>query len=577
MDRLASQRELQALIVLAGKVDPSLQNALRKAQSETDKTSGKMAALSKAGAKVSSGLGKVVRTVAVPLVAGISLFGAEGVKLASDLAEVQNVVDVTFSKSADQINKWSQGALKAYGLSELQAKQYSSTLGAMMKSSGITGQGLVDMSEKLAGLSGDLASFYNLSTDEAFEKIRSGISGETEPLKQLGINMSVANMETFALSKGIKTSYQKMDQASQTLLRYNYLMSVSKDAQGDFVRTSGGFANQARLLKTSLQQLAAKAAQTLLPVLTQLAQKANQFIEKITNNPETLKKLQNVLMSVANVIGTVAKALYDVFVFISDNWPVLGPIIWGVVAALSAMVVINKVSKLIGSIGEAFTFITSKAGLVTLAIGALVTAGIWLYKNWDKVMKFLSKLWDGFKILISNVANFFSDIWNGVIDGFKSAWEGISDFFTGLWNGVLDILKTTVNSMITVINGVIDGINLIPGTIGDVIGVDLRIPNIPYLAKGGLANQPSICGEAGPEMVVPIKYKNPRSLSLLNQTAKAIGAGTTGGGPSYQITYAPVIYGGDKAEIQSALEADKAKFAAWFEEFLEQKERVSFG
>lgn len=104
------------------------------------------------------------------------------------------------------------------------------------------------MSKKLTELSADMASFYNLSNDMAFEKIRSGISGETEPLKQLGINMSVANLEAYALSQGIRTSFQNMDQASQTLLRYNYLLSVTGDAQGDFARTSNSWANQVKLM-----------------------------------------------------------------------------------------------------------------------------------------------------------------------------------------------------------------------------------------------------------------------------------------------------------------------------------------
>ena len=179
-------------------------------------------------------------------------FATESVGLASDLQEVQNVVDVTFGNDAKTIETWSKKANKQFGLTELQAKKYTSTLGAMMKSSGLTGKAVTGMSTDLAGLAADMASFYNLDFETAFEKIRSGISGETEPLKQLGINMSVANLEAYALSQGIDTAYESMTQAEQVTLRYNYLMQATSDAQGDFARTSDSLANSQRILSTNL-------------------------------------------------------------------------------------------------------------------------------------------------------------------------------------------------------------------------------------------------------------------------------------------------------------------------------------
>ena len=129
--------------------------------------------------------------------------GKDAIQSASDLQEVQNVVDVTFGEQgAKKIEDWAKTAGESFGLTETQAKRFTSTLGAMMKSAGMTGDQITEMSIDLAGLSADMASFYNLDFDTAFQKIRSGISGETEPLKQLGINMSEANLNAFALQKG---------------------------------------------------------------------------------------------------------------------------------------------------------------------------------------------------------------------------------------------------------------------------------------------------------------------------------------------------------------------------------------
>lgn len=237
----------------------------------------------------SDALGGMAGKIAGMVAGYLSLQGAmetvkNGIDYASDLAEVQNVVDVSFGKSAASINDWSQKALEAYGLNEVTAKRYNGTLGAMLKSTGVAGDSVVDMSEKLTGLAGDMASFYNLDTDAAFEKIRSGISGETEPLKQLGINMSVANLEAYALSQGITTAYDKMSQAQQTMLRYNYLMAATSDAQGDFARTSDSWANQTRLLSENWKEFVGKMAANLLPTLTAGISALNNVIKWMSDN-----------------------------------------------------------------------------------------------------------------------------------------------------------------------------------------------------------------------------------------------------------------------------------------------------
>lgn len=202
------------------------------------------------------------------------------IDLGSAVTEVQNVVDVTFGQSAGLINAFAKTSATTFGVSELSAKKYTGTLGAMLKSMGLSTDASLGMSTAITGLSGDMASFYNLDTDTAFEKIRSGISGETEPLKQLGINMSVANLEAYALSKGIKQSYGKMDQASQALLRYEYLMSVTADAQGDFARTTDTWANQTRVLSLQFDSLKATLGQGLINLLTPLLKLLNQLVAK---------------------------------------------------------------------------------------------------------------------------------------------------------------------------------------------------------------------------------------------------------------------------------------------------------
>lgn len=213
-------------------------------------------------------------------------FGKASIEAASDLAEVQNVVDVTFGESAREIDAWAKQAGKSYGLTETAAKRYSSTIGAMLKSQGMNEHEIVGMSEDLAGLAADMASFYNLDFDTAFDKIRSGITGQTEPLKQLGINMSVANLEAFALEQGITKSYTAMSQGEQTLLRYQYLMKATADAQGDFARTADGYANATRRVQASWETIKTKAGGLLMYAIEPLTSGLADMLDKLTEEPE---------------------------------------------------------------------------------------------------------------------------------------------------------------------------------------------------------------------------------------------------------------------------------------------------
>lgn len=252
---------------------------LKKVQQQTQSAT---SAVERQTDKIKSAFGKIGKAISVALsAAAIIRFGKSCIELGSDLAEVQNVVDVTFGAMSETINRFARDALEEFGLSETSAKNYSSTLGAMLKSMGFTTQAAAEMSMQMTGLAADMASFYNLDTDVAFEKIRSGISGETEPLKQLGINMSVANLEAYALSQGITKAYNSMTQQEQAMLRYNYLMSVTADAQGDFARTSDGWANQVRALTERFNALKATIGKGLIAVFTPVIRVLNALLSKI--------------------------------------------------------------------------------------------------------------------------------------------------------------------------------------------------------------------------------------------------------------------------------------------------------
>lgn len=242
-------------------------------------------------------LGNLLKTaIGFKAIRGLANLGKSAIGFGSAITEIENVVDVSFGSMADEAYKFASTAKEQFGLSELAAKQYSGTMMAMMKSSGVAQDAASKMSISLAGLAGDIASFYNIDTDTAFQKIRAGISGEIEPLRQLGINLSVANMEAYALSRGITTSYNAMSQAEKVALRYNYLMSVTGDVQGDFARTSGTWANQVRLLTLNFQSLSAVIGQGLIAGILPAIQALNALMSKLMQAANVFRNFMYVLM-----------------------------------------------------------------------------------------------------------------------------------------------------------------------------------------------------------------------------------------------------------------------------------------
>lgn len=291
-------------------------------------------------------------------------FGKAAVGVASDLNEVQNVVDTTFGDGSVKIDEWAKNAAEAFGESELQAKQFTSTLGAMFKSMGVGQADMEEMSMSLAGLAGDMASFYNLDPTEAFEKLRSGISGETEPLKQLGINMSVVNLEAFAMSEGITKSYQEMTQAEQATLRYQYIMSATADAQGDFANTSDSLANQQRILQLEIQTLAAEIGNDLMPIAQGAIEIARNGVEWVTEHKDALEKL-----TVAVGAAATGYAAWKAIIKAEELYDSVAKGIKGITSALSGAEAAGGLTAALGATG------TAASGLGSTILGALGPAG----------------------------------------------------------------------------------------------------------------------------------------------------------------------------------------------------------
>lgn len=230
----------------------------------------------KQATSIFSGMGKKI--AAGLSIAAFTKFTKDCIEVGSNVTEVQNVVDTAFKDLSGQADQWASNAMTNFGLSELSAKKYMGVFGQMSNAMGITGQAALDMAEDVTGLTGDVASFYNLSTDEAYTKLKSIWTGETETLKDLGIVMTQTNLDQYALNNGFGKTTAKMTEQEKVMLRYQYVTSALSNATGDFVKTQDSWANQTRILTLRFQQLKASLGKGFIALFTPILRGFNNLL-----------------------------------------------------------------------------------------------------------------------------------------------------------------------------------------------------------------------------------------------------------------------------------------------------------
>ena len=403
----------------------------------------------------------------------VTAFAKECVELGSDLAEVQNVVDVTFGNSAPKINAWAKTTANAFGISELHAKQFSGTMGAMFKSMGLGTDSAYDMSTSLTELAGDIASFYNLDVETAFEKIRSGISGEIMPLRQLGINMSVANLEAYALSQGITQSYNSMTQANQALLRYNYLMSVTADAQGDFSRTSNSWANQTKILKLQFDSLKATLGEVIIQVLTPLLQILNRIMAAANKAATAISALFGKKADTAGAFSSTSDAAADAADSISGTGDAATAAAKKVKRAFAGFDEINVLAFGMDSSSAGSSGGGASAGADIAESSDIASQGVSeTEKKLDSLKNKLQNLWKGFasgfnpekKALLKNIADLKANA--------QKTWKDIKSLGTPLkeWasNDLVTYFTTYAHVIAGVFLGLFESVNMVWSDIWNV-------------------------------------------------------------------------------------------------------------
>lgn len=423
-------------------------------------------------------LGKVAKAAAAAFAAKKLIdFGKQAIDTASDLQEVQNVVDTAFGESKQKMEDFAETAVQTYGISKLTAKQTGSTFMAMASGMGLAQDSASDMSIALTGLSADMASFYNVEQDVASTALKSIFTGETETLKQFGIVMTDANLQAYALSQGISKSTSEMTQAEKVQLRYSYVMAQTSLAQGDFAKTSDSWANQTRILSEQWKEFAGTIGTVLMNVLL-----------------PAVKTINEVLSKLIGVARSAAQALSEAFGFETGNPEATAATIAGSAAETAdSYADIAEESKETEESQEAslasFDKITKlgdseKSSDKTSSVGAI--AGVTPYTavsadvDTSKAEKKLTDFWKSVKKSFTSFGKYFdknfkpifSGIWDGlkqeslefvgimggVFSDIRSLAEPLKAYFSGDFTVYLQTFLQTVGTILT---GLFDSFNMV--------------------------------------------------------------------------------------------------------------------
>ena len=351
-------------VEISAKVDKLL-SELKKAKKglggigvAADKLVGK---LKNVGEKMS----KIGKSMTTYLTLPLAAIAGASIKMASDFIESLNKVDVAFKSSSKEVRKFAETTLETFGIAEGTALDMSALFGDMATSMGLPTDKAADLATQMVGLAGDMSSFKNIGIKEVTTALNGVFTGETESLKRMGIVMTIANLKTFALTQGMNDNIEAMTQAQKVQLRYAYILSVTKNAQGDFARTSAGSANQMRIFSESVKELSVAFGEILLPYFTKAITYVNKLVKEFINLSPATKKIIVVVAGLVTVMGPLLIGLGFLMTTI------IPALVTGFGVLSSAVVFSAGVFKTLTTVMLANPFVLIAAGVAALVLGLI--------------------------------------------------------------------------------------------------------------------------------------------------------------------------------------------------------------
>ncbi|MGE5417432.1 MAG: phage tail tape measure protein [Acidobacteriota bacterium] len=422
------------------------------------------------GEKISSVGSSIATAVTLPLV-GI---GTAATKMAMDAVESENLFEVAMGTMAKKARTWSDETSKALGLNSYNVRKNMATYNAMLTSMGLTTDESLKMSEGLTKLSYDMASFYNLKPEEAFEKLKSGISGESEPLKSLGILVNDTTIKTYAYTHGIAQQGAALTEAQKVQARYGQIMEVTKNAQGDLARTIDSPTNKLRIMKEQAEQIGIQFGQILIPVL----QKLMAVIKPLMDKFQGLSKEQQDLVV---KIALIAAAIGPVILIIGKLVTVAGTISSAFGAISGAIAAAGGLS---GALGGAIAAITGPIGIVIAAIAAFIAVFVLLFKNNETFRNSVVTVWNQIKAVMSGVFEALKALIQAFVQVAGAIWDKYGADIVSVLSAAFNVVASVVTTVLNVIKNIIEIVTSL--ILGDWQGVWEGIKNLTQNLWNGI-------------------------------------------------------------------------------------------
>lgn len=374
--------------------------------------------MGKVGEKLSGAGAKLGAAVTLPVIA---LFN-EAIDKASDLSETTSKIKTVFGEQGDAMLAWGKTSAQAMGMPAEAALSAAGTYGNLFRSMGMTETQSADMSKSIVQLAADLGSFNNMETPEVLEKLRAGLTGETEPLKTLGVNINASAIELEAMAMGLIKTKDEMTPAIKAQATYALILKQTTLAQGDFAKTSDGLANSQRIANAQLQNGVTMMGEHLLPIKLALVNAVLWLLGAFNGLSPEMQRIILIVMGVAAAIGPL-------------------------------LMVAGSLASGIAALTPVFTAIAGVlTGPVLLAIGAVIAVAALLYWAWqnnfmgirDKAAEWYAWLQQLFVAVVAFIVRHMGEIQGAITSVLNIVRTGVQLFTTvvgGLWTAFTQLLK----------------------------------------------------------------------------------------------------------------------------------------
>jgi len=496
-------------------------------------------------------MGQIGRSMTVRVTAPIVGAFTIASNSASDYEENLNKIDTAFGSHADTVKAWAETATEQFGLSKVAATEAASGFGALAKGIGLAEDVAAEVSIELSGLTSDLSSYFNVGTDESAKALEGIFTGEAEALKKFGVVMTETNLKQFAEDQGLV--WQELDQTEKTMVRYQYVLEKTKDAQGDYARTSDGTANSLRTFKATVENLSTALGQQLLPIITPRIQKLTDIVNKFAN-------LSPAMQEIIVKIGLVAAAIGPILL-------ILGPILSGVGSIIKIIGVLKGAIIAAGGLVPALTALETACAPFLIGgaiIAGIIAAGYYVYNHWEELKQWatalkdwLTQKWTEIK---TNVTNKITELKTQTTEKFEQRKNNVTSKVESIKSEVTNKFEAIRSAISDKINAAKDAVHNAIEAMKGFFNFHWELPHIslPHFSVSGSANPLDWLTEGVPHISVEWyrkAYDNPVMFTSPTVLQTAAGMKGFGDGSGAEIVMGLnklrelVGSGGDNIEI----------------------------